>query len=259
MSDKTNGQPDDLDIRMGKIKPERENLPGKAPQVILNKTGIRDNPRVFFSIEAWLAVWRHALEKNDREIGGILAGETYLDKGVVHLDITEALEAKHTLESSADLTFTHETWNELLQELDAGHPDKRIVGWYHSHPGLGVFLSEQDRFIHENFFTEPFHVALVVDPAAKTLKLFQRTKNKYLETAHIYVYFNRDDGRQMERVVGCYYPHEEVNRAREVFTRFCSYYADKHGVEKLAVCFDEHRCAAITPELIRKLMEEEAR
>jgi proteasome lid subunit RPN8/RPN11 len=41
------------------------------------------------------------------------------------------------------------------------------VGWYHSHPGLGVFLSEQDRFIHKSFFgDEPWYIAVVFDPAS---------------------------------------------------------------------------------------------
>jgi len=38
------------------------------------------------------------------------------------------------------------------------------VGWYHSHPGFGVFLSEHDMFIQENFFSSPQQVAWVFDP-----------------------------------------------------------------------------------------------
>jgi len=39
--------------------------------------------------------------------------------------------------------------------MDAQFADKKIVGWYHSHPGFGIFLSEYDLFIHRNFFTAP--------------------------------------------------------------------------------------------------------
>jgi hypothetical protein len=42
--------------------------------------------------------------------------------------------------------------------------DARIVGWYHSHPGFGVFLSDHDTFIHNNFFSSPQQVAWVYDP-----------------------------------------------------------------------------------------------
>lgn len=52
----------------------------------------------------------------------------------------------------------------LRSQLDRDHPDLQIVGWYHSHPGHGIFLSSYDQFIHENFFSAPGMVALVVDP-----------------------------------------------------------------------------------------------
>ena len=39
-----------------------------------------------------------------------------------------------------------------------------MLGWYHSHPGFGVFLSEHDLFIQQNFFSNPQQVAWVFDP-----------------------------------------------------------------------------------------------
>jgi hypothetical protein len=63
-----------------------------------------------------------------------------------------------------NVTFTHEVWDEALTIVDRDHPGKRLVGWYHSHPDFGVFLSEYDQFIHKNFFGGEGMVALVVDP-----------------------------------------------------------------------------------------------
>ena len=39
-----------------------------------------------------------------------------------------------------------------------------MLGWFHSHPGYGVFLSGMDMFIENNFFNLPYQVAYVVDP-----------------------------------------------------------------------------------------------
>jgi proteasome lid subunit RPN8/RPN11 len=41
------------------------------------------------------------------------------------------------------------------------------VGWYHTHPGFGIFLSNMDLFIHRNFFPQKWHIALVLDPVNK--------------------------------------------------------------------------------------------
>jgi proteasome lid subunit RPN8/RPN11 len=44
------------------------------------------------------------------------------------------------------------------------HPELEIVGWYHTHPGLGIFLSEQDLFVAGHFFPAPYQLSLVIDP-----------------------------------------------------------------------------------------------
>ncbi len=43
-----------------------------------------------------------------------------------------------------------------------------IVGWYHSHPGYGLFLSQIDIDTHRYAFSER-HTALVVDPTRRDL------------------------------------------------------------------------------------------
>ena len=39
-----------------------------------------------------------------------------------------------------------------------------MIGWYHTHPGFGIFLSDMDVFICDNFFNLPWQVAFVYDP-----------------------------------------------------------------------------------------------
>ena len=40
----------------------------------------------------------------------------------------------------------------LVKKVKAEYPDKKIVGWQHTHPGYGIFLSSYDIFIQENFY-----------------------------------------------------------------------------------------------------------
>lgn len=76
-----------------------------------------------------------------------------------------AVPAVSADERKATLTFTQDSWEHvhrtLEQEYAAGD---QIVGWYHSHPGFGVFLSGHDLFIQRNFFSGPSQIAVVVDP-----------------------------------------------------------------------------------------------
>lgn len=53
----------------------------------------------------------------------------------------------------------------VADDIVKGKIEGRIVGWYHSHPGYGVFLSEIDLETQSKLLQfSPFVVALVVDP-----------------------------------------------------------------------------------------------
>src|SRR4051812_46695751 len=87
--------------------------------------------------------------------------------------VTGAIPAISADEQRATLTFTQDSWAHVHRTLDAEFPeDEQIVGWYHSHPGFGIFLSGHDLFIHKNFFDGPSQIALVVDPHAGTQGVF---------------------------------------------------------------------------------------
>lgn len=53
----------------------------------------------------------------------------------------------------------------VADDIIKGRLDGRIVGWYHSHPGYGIFMSETDLNTHSKLLQfSPFVIALVVDP-----------------------------------------------------------------------------------------------
>jgi nucleoid-associated protein YgaU len=110
----------------------------------------------------------HAFSDVRREVGGILIGTFGEDTARV----SAALPALKAVGSQTNVTFTHEVWDEVLAVIERDHPGERIVGWYHTHPGFGLFLSEYDMFIHKNFFSDPRMLALVVDPLAGDLGWF---------------------------------------------------------------------------------------
>lgn len=106
-------------------------------------------------------------DDTSREVGGILVGQVYRDAAGPWVHVTTTIDALHAEEKGHELTLTHDTWSYIHDEMDSNHDDQRIVGWYHTHPGFGVFLSEQDTFIHRSFFDMPFQVALVYDPISR--------------------------------------------------------------------------------------------
>ncbi|CAN5816729.1 hypothetical protein BH23ACT8_BH23ACT8_24910 [soil metagenome] len=106
------------------------------------------------------AIRAHVAPELEREVGGILVGRL----GAGGAEVRAALPAVEAHGGRTHVTFTHDVWEQLLTEVDRDHPDDRIVGWYHSHPGFGIFLSGYDRFIHRSFFSGPDQLAFVIDP-----------------------------------------------------------------------------------------------
>ncbi|MBI2481446.1 MAG: hypothetical protein HYV60_23240, partial [Planctomycetia bacterium] len=66
-------------------------------------------------------------------------------------------------------------WAQITRERDEFPDDLQMVGWYHTHPDWGVFLSGMDMFICDNFFNKKLDVAFVIDPCRQDRGFFQWT------------------------------------------------------------------------------------
>ena len=119
---------------------------------------------IYVRLAALEGIESHAISSLKAEVGGALLGGVYRHEGKVYVQVESYLPARNADEQRARLTFTHETWKQLYDEREQKHPDLSIVGWYHTHPRMGVFFSSWDEWLHKNFFPKPWQVALVVEP-----------------------------------------------------------------------------------------------
>jgi len=132
--------------------------------------------RIYIDESAFDRICNNA--ETTREVGGILVGDVLKDKNGPFIKVDHVIEALHAEEKGTELTITHETWNHIHEQMDKTHSGKRILGWYHTHPNFGIFLSEQDQFIQQSFFNLAFQVALVYDPVRKVHGVFSWRDNK---------------------------------------------------------------------------------
>lgn len=146
---------------------------GKPQQVInidqskVIGTPEKDKVKIILTSDTYNKMAKHAKEDLSHELGGFLIGNYQENKEDVYVNIIGAIRAQATDSQSASLKFTHETWDLANKEKDDKYPDGRIIGWYHTHPTFGIFLSGYDQFIQKNFFDLPFQIAYVVDPVNK--------------------------------------------------------------------------------------------
>jgi proteasome lid subunit RPN8/RPN11 len=103
----------------------------------------------------------------------LLGGQFEDQDGHAFVVITDSLRAEHYEATKGSFKFTHETWSDITRKRDQFPEGTQIVGWYHTHPGWGVFLSGMDTFICDHFFNKPLDVALVIDPCQSERAFFQ--------------------------------------------------------------------------------------
>ncbi|MHA1123637.1 MAG: Mov34/MPN/PAD-1 family protein [Candidatus Heimdallarchaeota archaeon] len=97
------------------------------------KTDVEISPLTFAKIINWTS------SNTEREIGGYLIGKIIEDKVM----ITDAIYA--TADSNPTfVSFDNMLQFKIIEELEKKGSDNIILGWYHTHPGLGLFLSGTD-------------------------------------------------------------------------------------------------------------------
>lgn len=130
----------------------------------------------------------HGQDDTQREVGGVLVGQFVLTPRGPLTRVDDIIIADSAEASRTHVTFTHESWDQIYRALEARDDDVRIVGWYHTHPGFGPFLSAQDMFIQRNFFDNPLHLALVLDPVQMIVAAFGWQGAEVIRSSGCYVF-----------------------------------------------------------------------
>src|SRR5690242_7158280 len=143
--------------------------------------------RLHIAPEVRRGIEQHATADKKVEICGVLVGNWHSDENGPYVSITNYIRCDNASSKFAEVTFTHESWAQINKEMDSRFANARIVGWYHSHPDFGIFLSDRDCFIHEHFFYGPGQVAYVVDPVRDLEGMFYWQKGKPTPMPHFWI------------------------------------------------------------------------
>ena len=125
--------------------------------------------RYKFDSDLLTQIEKHCYSTLEYEVGGMLFGKITSTTTQIN-GFVPALKASKQV---VTLTFTHDVWDAILKEGEEKFPGQQIVGWYHTHPSFGIFLSDYDKFIQTEFFKQKGQVALVVDPVEGKLGWFE--------------------------------------------------------------------------------------
>ncbi|HEV3041049.1 MAG TPA: Mov34/MPN/PAD-1 family protein [Candidatus Angelobacter sp.] len=123
---------------------------------------------VFFEQSCMANIHQHAEQDILREQAGILCGHAYLSGQQPYLVIESAVAA-NTSSDAAHFKFHQHSWHAIWEHLGNG---SNIVGWYHTHPAMGIFLSPTDLRTQQLYFSSLWQIAVVVDPVSRKMGVF---------------------------------------------------------------------------------------
>jgi len=146
---------------------------------------------VFLTQKAYARANAHAHSDLNNEVGGWLIGSWREDQvtGEAFIIVEKCLPALFTQRGSAYLTFTQDSQVAMFDVMEDKFPDKELVGWYHTHPKMSVFLSNYDQFLHNHFFPYHWQVALVIEPHTNTAGFFIRDREGNLDVREYYGFY----------------------------------------------------------------------
>lgn len=117
------------------------------------------------NLDVYSVIHENAIGSLPNETGGFLLGQVAYDAGrrLWHLEVNEAVPVEPLTQDPVHFTFSWRDVDRVRSYRETSQ--KALLGWYHTHPDLGIFLSETDlEKTHRVLFAEPFQVALVYDP-----------------------------------------------------------------------------------------------
>lgn len=167
---------DEIDIQLHSSQADfgLTDRPKGSPIIISGSELVWNRTQIYISIPSRKQMGLHAQETGrDRECGGFLLGRRGFDQEGAFLLVDTTLQAQETVGKATSLKFTHETWAVLDEQISKIEPRPNIIGWYHTHPGMGVFYSAQDRFIQEHFFAGEQSLGIVLDGGYEKMGIYQ--------------------------------------------------------------------------------------
>lgn len=163
-----NENPGKLTIKVKPVKSraEKRRLPGHlAPDYPPKLLAVFLQPEVLHSLRYF------STTRQDSELGGVLVGTVGKASRRRFVEIVDFIPASKGVSHRASFEFTNEAQKEIHDVMEKRFKDYRVVGWFHTHPGYGIFLSSADQFIDENYFNEIYHVAMVIDPVREEIEV----------------------------------------------------------------------------------------
>ena len=154
--------------------------------------------RIYLRYDLFRALDEYAVKDTSRELAALLVGQVQ-EGGQGNgncIVVEDAIEVGVADEREG--RFSPRVWQHARRVARTRYANKVIVGWYHTHPGTGLDLSQEEREVHKSFFPESWQVMYVVDPVSRD-RNFYRSQEARLTGVRGFRIFGKETAALRER------------------------------------------------------------
>lgn len=146
--------------------------PGEFFEVGSEETGLR----IYLRYDLFRALDEYAVRDTSRELAALLVGQVHEGAQGNCIVVEDAIEIGVADEKES--RFSPRVWQHARRVARTRYANKVIVGWYHTHPGTGLDLSQEEREVHKSFFPEAWQVMYVVDPVSRDRNFYRSQEGR---------------------------------------------------------------------------------
>ncbi len=145
------------------------------------------NLKIYLRYPLFKALDEFAEREKNREQVGLLVGRSGTGKGGQdYLLIEDAIESPVGDEKTG--RFEDGLWKRARRIAKARHPNRSVVGWFHTHPEGKARVTDEEWSVHKRFFPEDDQVLYLIDPNAKDRNFFRRVEDGLSATEGFCIY-----------------------------------------------------------------------
>lgn len=125
-------------------------------------------------------------EAQTEQVGLLVGRESTSEQGEPFLLVEDAIEAPLGDENTG--RFEESLWRRARRIASARHPNRIVVGWFHTHPEGDVQLSDEEQSVHKRFFPEENHLLYVISARGKDRNFYYRSEGDLVAAQGFRIY-----------------------------------------------------------------------
>ncbi|HIW25708.1 MAG TPA: LysM peptidoglycan-binding domain-containing protein [Firmicutes bacterium] len=137
-----------------------------------------DGLRIYMEDYVHTYLYQYARSGATGEKLAVLMGKQFVLDGKETVFISGVVQARFTEKLKGMETITGQSWKYISEEIEKYFAGLEVVGWMHSRPSFGAFVTSRDEAYHKKVFGGKNQVFFVVDPADRQDRFYVLNENK---------------------------------------------------------------------------------